>query len=328
MVTGSGGIARCRRERDAASGFVHQVADPGCDVLAEPAHVVDVVGAEDERAHAVVEGQRRQLLGPVLGGPRQATSSGPTEGAGDVVEAADRGRVASGVGGGLVDGIVEVRQRFRIGVAHARQPAVRIPAGQSQHPRFVGADPDLDGVGRSRARVQSVDVVVLAVDADRGAACPPDTADDLDALPERVDALRRGEPGAAGRHDRVPEPSGAQAEVHPPAGDEVQGRDALGEDDGRAQRQVGDVERDPERGAARRDDREQGPGVGVAGLVRMVLDADEVETTDLGHLGEQQHPVEVGRVRRGEQPEPQLLPVVHGLTLRGAGSRPASGLLG
>ena len=219
------------------------------------------------------------------------------KGAEDVVEAAHRRRVASRVGGGLVDDVVQVREGLGIGVAHAREPAVRIPAGESQHPWFVGADPDLDRVGRGRAGVQSVDVMVLAVDADRGAVRSPDAADDLDALTERVDALRRGEPGAAGRHDRVPEPAGAQAEVHPATGDEVQGRDALGQDDRRAQRQVRDVERDPERCAARRDDGEQGPGVGVASLVRMVLDGDEVEATDLGDLGEQQHPVEVGGVR-------------------------------
>ena len=36
----------------------------GCHLLAEPAHVVDVVGAEDERAHALVESQRRPAARP------------------------------------------------------------------------------------------------------------------------------------------------------------------------------------------------------------------------------------------------------------------------
>ena len=121
-------------------------------------------------------------------------------------------------------------------------------------------------------------------------------------------------------------PSRAQAEIHAAAGDEIQRRDALGQHDGWAQRQVGDVERDAQAGAPRSDDREQGPGVGMAGLVGVVLDADEVQAADLGDLGQQEHLVEVGGVRRREQPESQLLPVIHALTLRGGDASTDSGV--
>ena len=247
------------------------------------------------------------------------------EGAEDVVEAADRCRVAVGVPGRGVDGVVHLREGVGVGVAHAREPAVGIPAGEPQHPGLVGAEPDLDRVRRRRTGVQSVDAMVLAVDADGLAVRAPDAADDLDPLAERVDALRRGEPGAAGRHDRVPEAACAQAEVDPAAGDEVQRRDALGQHHGLAQRQVRDVERDAEAGAACGDDREQGPRVGVTGLVGVVLDGDEVEPADLGDLREQQHVVELGGVGRREQPELQLLSVVHASSLGGARRWPAAG---
>ena len=78
----------------AASAGVHEVPDTGCHLLAEPAHVVHVVAAEDERAHSLVESQLGQLFGPVLGSAREAAAAsaaaGAAEGAEDVVQAADR----------------------------------------------------------------------------------------------------------------------------------------------------------------------------------------------------------------------------------------------
>ena len=48
---------------------VDEVADGGGDLLGEAAQLVGVVGAEDERAHAVLEGERGEALGPSAGRP-------------------------------------------------------------------------------------------------------------------------------------------------------------------------------------------------------------------------------------------------------------------
>ena len=58
-------------------GGVDELAHRRGDVLAEVADRVRIVGAQDERAHAVGEGELGQLLGPVAGRPDQA---GPVRG--------------------------------------------------------------------------------------------------------------------------------------------------------------------------------------------------------------------------------------------------------
>ena len=87
---------------------------------------------------------------------------------------------------------------------------------------------------------------------------------------------------AAHRGDRVPERAGAQPELGPPAGEDVERRHRPRQHGGRAQRQVEDVggERDPL--GPRRDERQQRPGVQEPRLVRVVLEGDQVEAGPLG----------------------------------------------
>ena len=151
--------------------------------------------------------------------------------------------------------------------------------------------------------------VVRAVEPN-AALARPHRADDADGLLERLDRLARGEPHPARGLDGVPEGTGADAELDAAAAQDVERRDRAGEDDGVAQRQVRHVERDPHRRGARRDHRQQGPGVEVARLVRVVLHGHEVEPADLGHRGQLEHVVGACRIGRGEETELELVPVV------------------
>ena len=64
-----------------------------------------------------------------------------------------------------------------------RQPAVGLAAGEPQHPRLVGAEPDLDVVRRLGTALGALDGVVLAAHAHAAARVGvPDAADDVDRL--------------------------------------------------------------------------------------------------------------------------------------------------
>ncbi len=181
------------------------------------------------------------------------------------------------------------RERVDLDVAHARQPSVGLRPGQRQHPGLVGAEPDLDVVGRRRTGVGAPDVVVRAVMANRAAVGRPRRTDHVDRLGQRVDALARCQRGAAVGGDGVPERAGAEAELDAAAAEDVEARDAAREDDRWAQRQVGDVRRDAHVGRLGRDDRQQRPGVQERGLVGVILEGDEVEAEDVGQPRELQH---------------------------------------
>ena len=107
----------------------HQLAHGRRRHLAEAADVVGRAHRHDQRAEPVV-------------GTSRARSSASMSGV-DVEHPADLGGRAAGLLGGRVDPLVHARHVREIEVAHARQPAVALGAGEREHPRLVGADPDL-----------------------------------------------------------------------------------------------------------------------------------------------------------------------------------------
>ena len=156
------------------------------------------------------------------------------------------------------------------------------------------------------------DGVVLARQPNAAACRRPHLAHDRDRLFQRGDALAGGQARAGVGRDGFQEATGAKAELHPAAGDQVQRGDAAGEDDGMTQREVGDVGGDLHALGLRGDDGQQSPGVHQARLVRVVLETDEVEADLLGQLCQRDHAG--GVVDRGgqERAEDQLVAVVHG----------------
>ena len=154
------------------------------------------------------------------------------------------------------------------------------------------------------------DVVVLAVVADRAAPYRPGGADDVDGLRQRVDALTGRQLLAAVGRDRVPERARAKAELDPAAAEDVQRRHAPGQHDWRAQRQVGHVRRHPDVGRLGSDDRKQRPRVQELGLVRVVLEGDEVQPDDVGEASQLKHRRRLVGGRRDEDSELEVVSIV------------------
>ena len=129
--------------------------------------------AHQRRLEAQLAGDPRQPLG--LEELRRVVEA-------DVDRAHDLRRVAVGALRRLVDRRVAVGsvRLAHVVAADRRQPAVGEPAGQPQHPRAVGAEPDADRVRRRRARPAALRRVVLAVEAERLAV--EEGADQLDRL--------------------------------------------------------------------------------------------------------------------------------------------------
>ena len=311
-----------------------RVPELACDRLAEcrrdlggeVLHRAGVVAREDERADAVVDHERQQLLDPLLGRAVEESAAGRREPAADVDESPDLARVASGRECGLVDRAVARGELAGLQVGEGGQPPVALAADEPQHPRLEGADPDGDVVRRRGPALRAVDAVVLAVDLEPGAlALVPDAADDVDRLGEGVDGLAGGEASAAHGVDRIPEAAGAEAEVESPAAEQVEARGRAREHRRRTQRHVGDVGREVHAFGARRDPGQQGRRVVEARLVGVVLERDEVVSGCLGELGEAH-----GRlrriVRRGDEgAELQLVAVVHSAPIGSCGSAHGAG---
>jgi hypothetical protein len=261
----------------------------------EPLDLVRVVRHEDERADAVVLVELGEL-------PR-------VEARVDVVEAADLPRIPTRLLSSCVDHLGHRAERLGRGAAHADEPAVGLAAGEAQHPRLVGAQPDLDAVGGPQPAIGLAEPVVLALEGDRLVAVAPERADDVDRLVERVDALAGRPPRPAHALDPVPERAGAKAEVHAPLAEDVDARGGLRDRHGQAQRQVRDVGREVDPVRLRRDRRQQRERVEEAALVRVVLERDEVQALALGQPRELEDLRRGGRVRRDEHAEVQLVSV-------------------
>ena len=212
--------AACRRRGAAGALGLHELAHRRRDLVGEAAHGVGVVAPEHVGAHAHLERQLGQLLGPVVGRALQEAAA-RAEPAGDVVEAPDRPGAAPRLLRSLVDGGVEARERGRLCVAHAGQPPVGELPGHPEHAGLVGAEPDLDVVERHRAGAHPRDRVVLTVDAHRPLAAPgpvltPRAPDDPRS-PRRghrrpPSGVRRSPPAAtmASQKAPVPRPSSAR----------------------------------------------------------------------------------------------------------------------
>ena len=265
----------------------------------------------DERADALAEGQVGQLLGPLLGRAVEGTTAHRGERAADVEQPADVGRRAPGLLRRVVDDRVAGGEVAGLQVPERGQPAVGQATGEREHPRLVGTEPDADVVRRRRAALGADHPVELALDAD-AAACVgvPQLPDDVDRLLERAHALPRAQPASAHRLDGVPERAGAEAELDPPAAEQVEAGDAAGQDGGRAKRQVRHVRRQVHGAGAGRDVAEQRPGVEEARLVRVVLEGHQVEAHLLRQHGEPHGPLRVGVAGRRERPEGQVVAVV------------------
>jgi hypothetical protein len=104
--------------------------------------------------------------------------------------------------------------------------------------------------------------------------------------------------------------AGAEAEFDPPAAEDVQAGDAPRQHHRRPQRQVGDVRRHAHGGRLRRDDRQERPRVQELGLVRVVLEGDEVQPDDVGQASQLKHRWRLVGGRFDEDPELEVVAIV------------------
>ena len=280
--------------------------DGGGDLGGEAAQLVGVVGAEDEGAGAVLEGEGGEAFGHHGGAALEVLVA-----AEDVEHPPHGLRTATRLVGGLVDDGVHLAHVVGGDVAQAGQPAVGEPTGQPQHPRLEGAEPDLHVVHGHGAGVHPLDPVEVTVDVDGPVAVhAPGAADDRDAFLQRLDRLAGGATRPAHGDDRVPERPGAQAELGPAVADDVEGRHGLGEHRRRAEGQVRDVRGDPHRRRTGGDGGEERPGVEVLGLVRVVLHRDQLVPQHVGELGQLEGARGGDRVGGEEDAELQVMAVV------------------
>src|SRR3954470_7004871 len=217
---------------DPGAGGGHQLLDRGSDLGGVGLGQRGVVGGEDEAAGSVGEGDLGELLGPLAGWALEEAASLGGELSGDVEEAADVAWFPTCGEGGVVDVPVHLGElgQAPLQVLDRRKPAVRGATDQAQDAGLVGADPDADGVCGSRAAFGAADVVVLAADGqDAAVAGVPDAADDRDRLLERLDGLPGSASGATHAGYAIPERAGTDAQLDPPAAEQVQGGDGSGE---------------------------------------------------------------------------------------------------
>ena len=118
-------------------------------------------------------------------------------------------------------------------------------------------------------------------------------ADDGDRLLQGIGRLRRGAMGTAHARHRIPEVAGAEPQLEATAAHHVQRRGGLGQHRGPAHRQGSDIREEAQARGARQQVGDQGEGVEVAPLVRVVLDADQLQAVRLP----EQHVVHDLRVR-------------------------------
>jgi hypothetical protein len=116
----------------------------------------------------------------------------------------------------------------------------------------------------------------------------PHQTDHVDGLLGRFHRLAGGPPRTAHGHNGVPERSGSQAQLHPAAGEDVEGGGGLGQDGRRPKREAGHVGEEPDPGRPAGQVGDERPGVEESPLVGVVLDPDEVEAGLVRHLGQPQ----------------------------------------
>lgn len=164
--------------------------------------------------------------------------AGGREPAADVEQPADGLRIATRLLGRLVDQPVADGQVARLEIAQAGQPAVGLASYQAQHCGLVRPQPDADVVAGAGPRFAHVREVMLPVE---------------------------------------PDAAGSQAQLEPPAAEQVQtGRTAC-QHGGWAQRQVEDVAADRDRPGLCGHPGQQRPGVEEPGLVRVVGERHQIQ---------------------------------------------------
>src|ERR687891_684686 len=198
-----------------------------------------LLGTEDEGVDVQAYGPVGEGLDPVLRGAFEELPARPfRDPPRDVVEAADRSRVAPGFLGGLVDSLLALRELLGRRVPQRGHPAVRPAPDELEAPALVDAEPDLDTVRRRWPGLPAGDPVVLAFEAHRVLAAPRET-DDLYRLLEGAQRLAGTPARAPHRRDPVPERPGAETELEPPAGEAVERGRSLGDHGRRAPAQGG-----------------------------------------------------------------------------------------
>src|SRR5438093_8118438 len=262
------------------------------DVRHEAPHLVGVVG-DEERVHPVVDHERDKCWGVELS---------------RVQHAPDRTRVATRRDRSFIDAPVALQEVGLFDVAVRRHPTVTQPADDRKHPGLVGAEPDADRVLRLGTRMRAGKPIELALEADTVLPAPQ-KADHLDRLLDRRHGLSRRPHRPVVGLDPLPEASRAQAQLQAPVAQDVERRGGLGEHGRRAQRHVRDVGKETDARGPHRDRGQERPGVEEAALIRVVLDADDVEP-ELVRRDRLSHRV-LGRYGGDEYSEPDRLPVVH-----------------
>jgi hypothetical protein len=136
--------------------------------------------------------------------------------------------------------------------------------------------------------------------------CPfpaPEETDDLDRLLVGLERLSRRANRTAHRADRVPECSGSEPELEATAREDVERRRLLGDHRRQAKRQVRDVGEDAETLGAGEQIGHQRPGLEKAPLIRVVLDAEQIQPESVGADGELASFEYVGCVRNEAEAE-------------------------
>jgi hypothetical protein len=253
--------------------------------------------ADDERRDAVGDREVDELLHRL--------------GARDVEQSDDLVRQATRADRGGVDRRIARCEITRLQIRERWQPAVAEAAGEAQHPRLVRADPDRDVVCGRRTALGAGEGHELAASNAAAFSDAPELADLPDALGERVDGLTRGPPRPAHGGDRIPEGSGAEAEVEPAIGEQVERGGGLRGHRGWSQGQVEHVRGDVDALGRGPDVRHEGPRVEERRLVRMVLERRKIEAELLAALRELHRALRGARARCDERTESDGVAVVH-----------------
>ena len=188
-------------------------------------------------------------------------------------------------------------------VAKRRDPSVRQPADEPQHPRTVRTDPDLHLVRRERARVVAMRGVIGALNV-HGSLATPRLANDGDCLLQRIDGLARRAPRSTHGRNRIPEPASPQTQLESATAEHVERGRLLGEHHGWPKGKICDVGEQPDPLGLGEQVRHQHPHVQKPPLVGVVLNADQVQTSPIGSRDRRANRVELGG--RGDYGEAEL----------------------
>src|ERR1700743_1597641 len=148
-----------------------RLADRWRDFLREPANRGGVGAPEHERADSLGQCEVGELLDPQLRRALQKPT-GVAEFTFDVVDAAYGFRRPVRLVRGAVDDLARGRQTLRRQERRTHHPTVSQCADNPQHPRLISTQPEVDRMRRCGPRGGATQLVVLAVEVDRGTRNP------------------------------------------------------------------------------------------------------------------------------------------------------------